>query len=73
MGNYAGDVNITEAWEILSTQNESILIDVRTPPEWQFSGVPVLKVLNKEVFFLPWLNYPTFSFNNNFYISSSKI
>ena len=69
MGNYAGDINITQAWEILSTQNDSILIDVRTPAEWQFTGVPTLKILGKEVFFIPWLNYPTFDFNNRFFQS----
>ena len=69
MGNYAGDINVTQAWEILSTRNDSILIDVRTPAEWQFAGVPTLKFLGKEVFFLPWLNYPTFDFNNRFFQS----
>lgn len=69
MGNYAGDVNVAQAWEILSTQNNSILIDVRTAAEWQFSGVPTLKFLGKEVFFIPWLNYPTFDFNNRFFPS----
>ena len=67
MGNYAGDISITQAWGILSTQNDSVLIDVRTPAEWQFAGVPTLKNLGKEVFFIPWLNYPTFDFNNRFF------
>lgn len=67
MGNYAGDVNIAQAWEALSTRDDTILIDVRTPAEWQFAGVPSLRVFGKEVFFIPWLNYPTFEFNNKFF------
>lgn len=67
MGNYAGDISIAQAWEILSSDAGSILIDVRTPAEWQFSGVPVLRHLGKEVFFIPWLNYPTFDFNERFF------
>jgi rhodanese-related sulfurtransferase len=67
MGNYAGDIDITQAWEVLSTQDNAILVDVRTAAEWQFSGVPTLRLLGKEVFFIPWLSYPTFEFNNNFF------
>jgi rhodanese-related sulfurtransferase len=73
MGTYAGDVNTAQAWEILSTQQNSVLIDVRTPAEWQFSGVPTLKIFGKEVFFIPWLNYPTFDFNERFFPTFAEL
>lgn len=66
MGQYAGDIAATEAWDILSNEPGSALIDVRTEAEWQFAGVPNLSALNKKVIFLPLRNYPNYDVNQNF-------
>ena len=45
-----------KAFEILKSENESYLIDVRTEYEWTTIGVPNLEKINKKVLFIPWPN-----------------
>jgi rhodanese-related sulfurtransferase len=52
--NYAGDVLPKEAWQMLSEDLDAVLVDVRTPEEWQFVGVPELTGLQKEPVFVAW-------------------
>ena len=42
---YAGDVPPAKAWDILQTESDAVLIDVRTAAEWAFVGVPDLASL----------------------------
>ena len=44
---YAGDVSPGEAFEMLSKESQSVLVDVRTQAEWQFVGVPDLSPMGK--------------------------
>ena len=36
---YAGDISPIEAWDILRTHENSIMIDVRTSAEWNYVGM----------------------------------
>ena len=63
---YAGDIDARKAWEILQTEKNSVLIDVRTRPEWEFVGVPDLAQLNKETALVPWQVYPAMQVNAAF-------
>ena len=63
---YAGDIKSSDAYEILKNEQNSFLIDVRTLPEWQFSGVPDLSPIGKEVHTISWMMYPRMEMNNNF-------
>jgi len=69
---YAGDVSPLEAWKSLQKERNSILIDVRTIPEWQFVGAPDLSKLNKEVIFISWRLYPNMAINKEFCIQLAK-
>jgi len=40
MSAYAGDITANEAWELLESTPEAVLIDVRTIGEWEQVGVP---------------------------------
>ena len=51
---YAGDILPKEAWQMLSKDLDTVLVDVRTPEEWQFVGVPDLKDLDKEPVLAAW-------------------
>ena len=51
---YAGDILPKEAWQMLSEDLDTVLVDVRTPEEWQFVGVPDLKDLDKEPVLVAW-------------------
>ena len=63
---YAGDIDAKRAWDILQSDPAAALIDVRTPPEWEFSGAPILAGLGKEPVFVPWQVYPRMELNPDF-------
>ncbi|MCG2798619.1 MAG: rhodanese-like domain-containing protein [Cellulomonas sp.] len=50
---YAGDLTPTQAHELL-TSTDALLVDVRTPDEWEHIGVPDLP----GVAFVPWVLVP---------------
>ena len=37
---YAGNLSIADAYAILTADEKSVLVDVRTQPEWTYVGVP---------------------------------
>ena len=63
---YAGDLSPKETWELLSSDPKARLVDVRTVPEWTFVGVPDLKTLNKQPYFIPWQIFPNMQQNPEF-------
>jgi len=65
--NYAGEILANEAYQILKSDDNACLIDVRTLPEWAFSGLPDLSSINKEVKKISWRIYPQMNLNNNFF------
>jgi rhodanese-related sulfurtransferase len=74
MGSYAGDINATDAWGVLSSENDSFLIDVRTDVEWNNAGIPDLSKLGKELVKIQWVKYPNFDFNQDFTVEiQSKV
>ena len=46
-GDYAGDVIPSEAWEMLKSEPDTVLIDVRTDAEYNYVGRPDLSSLGK--------------------------
>ncbi len=70
---YAGDLNPQQAWEKLQGTQDAILIDVRTQPEWVFSGIPNIKKLHKEVQTISWKIYPTMELNTGFVAQVSSV
>ena len=65
-GPYAGDITPTEAWEILKARPEAVLIDVRTPAEWTYVGLPDLGAAGKEPLLVPWVLFPSMTINPDF-------
>ncbi|TVR99479.1 MAG: rhodanese-like domain-containing protein [Rhodospirillales bacterium] len=65
-GAYAGDIPPREAWRLLESDGHAALVDVRTPAEWAYVGVPDLSRLGKQPVFVPWARYPTMEINPNF-------
>ncbi|MBN8531773.1 MAG: rhodanese-like domain-containing protein [Alphaproteobacteria bacterium] len=63
---YAGDVTASEAWTLLKETPDAVLIDVRTPPEWAFTGVPDLRELKKDLVTISWRSFPTYEVNPQF-------
>ena len=51
---YAGDLSVEDAYAVLSKDEKSVLVDVRTQPEWTYVGVPDLGALGKATIFQEW-------------------
>lgn len=66
LGSGIGEVNPAEAWDILKTEQGSVLIDVRTAPEWGFVGIPDLETLGNPLICVEWAQYPGMSPNPRF-------
>lgn len=62
---YAGDVLPTVAYDFLKHQH-GWLVDVRTRPEWQFTGAPDLRATPNQALFISWKDYPHFQLNLDF-------
>ena len=63
---YAGDLTPTDAWTLLKADRGAQLVDVRTPPEWTFVGVPDLGAIGKQAALVPWQSYPSMQVNPSF-------
>ncbi len=61
-----GEVDPTEAWHILETDNSARLIDVRTRAEWTFVGIPDTGELAQKPLFIEWSRFPDMSHNPAF-------
>ncbi|MEP3244061.1 MAG: rhodanese-like domain-containing protein [Sneathiella sp.] len=63
---YAGDITVLQAWDMLKSNPDSILIDVRTNAEWAYVGIPDLSALNKKTHTVSWVLFPDMSVNPSF-------
>jgi rhodanese-related sulfurtransferase len=63
---YAGDVSPRDAWNLLSSDEKALLVDVRTAPEWSFVGLPDLTTLGKRVVQQSWQVYPRMEVDPDF-------
>ena len=65
-GPSVSEVGPRKAWSILSDDVGSVLVDVRSAPEWDFVGGPDLSGLDKSVVRVAWKTYPGMSPNPGF-------
>ena len=61
-----GEVVPTAAWNILETEKDARLIDVRTQAEWNFVGMPDLSGLDQTLTCVEWASFPEMSKNPRF-------
>ncbi len=61
-----GEISPQEAWDALKQDARAVMVDVRTPPEWQFVGLPDLRGAKGRLLTVPWKLYPTFALNTHF-------
>jgi rhodanese-related sulfurtransferase len=54
---YAGDLAPQQAWDLLAQEAAAVLVDVRSPAEWAFVGVPDLSGLKKKPVLAAWQIY----------------
>src|ERR1700761_8819523 len=63
---YAGDIEVSKAWELLQADPKAQLIDVRTAAEWTYVGLPDLASLGREVHAIEWQSFPSGEINPDF-------
>ena len=63
---YAGDITGPQAWNILSNDPTSILVDVRTDAEWRYVGRADLSQLDREPLYVSWQLFETRDLNPDF-------
>ncbi len=63
---YAGDLGIAQAWDLLEREPQAQLVDVRTVAEWNFVGLPELSSLDRRAHCIEWQSFPTMQPNTNF-------
>ena len=52
---YAGDITPEQTWELLTTDPDAVLVDVRTQGEWEQIGVPDVTTAGKRAVFTQWV------------------
>jgi rhodanese-related sulfurtransferase len=62
---HAGDVLAQEVWKYV-TDAPAIIVDVRTAPEWKFSGIPNMNGTHGKLATISWVRYPDFDANPAF-------
>jgi rhodanese-related sulfurtransferase len=70
---YAGDLSAREAYELLESKDNAVLVDVRTKAEWSYVGVPDLSGLGKQTILLEWQEFPTMKVNSDFVAALDKV
>jgi rhodanese-related sulfurtransferase len=55
---YAGDISVTDAWEMLSREPRAQLVDVRTAAEWTYVGLPDLPGAGRKTHCVEWQKFP---------------
>jgi len=55
---YAGDITPQQAWDLLRSDPDAVLVDVRTEAEWKYVGVPETSSLGRRTVFVEWVRYP---------------
>jgi rhodanese-related sulfurtransferase len=63
---YAGDLDPTESFRLLSDDPDAVLVDVRTRAEWSYVGLPDLTQLGKRVLTVEWVGFPDGARNGGF-------
>ena len=55
---YAGELSVVDAYQLLKEDEKAELVDVRTQAEWTWVGVPDLSGFGKTPIFVEWASYP---------------
>lgn len=63
---YAGDLSPLEAWALLRSEPQAVLVDVRSEAEWVFVGLPDVTALGKKVVTVAWNHWPGGTRNERF-------
>ncbi len=60
------EVDAKAAWDLLSETDGAVLVDVRSRPEWSFSGMADLSAIDRDVVTVEWQTWPNMAPNLGF-------
>lgn len=60
------EISVRDAYQLLADDPAAVLVDVRTPQEWNLVGIPVLDGIGKQVRMAMWSEYGTGAPNPQF-------
>jgi rhodanese-related sulfurtransferase len=63
---YAGDIDVREAWTLLGADPKAQLVDCRTAAEWTFVGLPDLSSLGRSAVCVEWQSFPSMAIDGDF-------
>lgn len=63
---YTGDVSVKDVWQALLSDENAVLVDVRTQAEWAFVGICDLSQMGKAPLLVSWQEFPHMEINQNF-------
>ncbi|MDV8001649.1 rhodanese-like domain-containing protein [Rhodococcus sp. IEGM 1408] len=55
MSDFVGDLDPQQAWDLLASDPDAVLVDVRTSAEWQWVGGADLSGLGKHTLGIEWM------------------
>jgi len=56
---YAGDLTPQQAWDLLTSDQSAVLVDVRTDAEWRYVGIPDSAPIDGRAALVEWVSYPS--------------
>jgi rhodanese-related sulfurtransferase len=69
---YAGNLEVQDAWALLESDPKAQLIDVRTTAEWNFVGQPDLSELGRRTHLIEWQSFPSMAVNPEFATAAAR-
>ena len=63
---YGGDLSVGECWELLTSDKDSVLVDVRTRAEWAFVGLPQMSDGMQPIVLQEWQAFPDMAVDGDF-------
>ena len=63
---YAGDLTPQQAWELLTSDETAVLVDVRTDGEWRTIGIPDPEAIGGRSALVEWVSAPSGQRNPQF-------
>ena len=63
---YAGDLSPQQAWDLLTSDESAVLVDVRTDGEWRSIGIPDPEAIGGQSALVEWVSAPSGQRNPQF-------
>ena len=60
------EISVLDAYQLLAEDPAAVLVDVRTPQEWNLVGIPVLDAIGKQARMVMWTAYGSGTPNPDF-------